>query len=177
MPNKITSALARLFGAKSTAKPAASCTPCEDGACQVATPAPARKGPIARLLSLIGLVVAVAAIAGCTTKVKDVDTSVLYKAYVNQPNTAEILHMSGPNVCLTITGATNLVLSTPIPVKQIMPRDTTWTEGLFDFLKTATPWLAVWGMSGALGNGAADTTVRGATTVTVPAASTTPATP
>ena len=95
------------------------------------------------------LVVAIAAgmlVGGCaSTNVGENsgNTNSLAYAYYNQPNTAELLHIVGTNVTLTITGATEITLRTPVPTKNIIPpAPSLWSEGLHA-LESIVPWLAV----------------------------------
>jgi hypothetical protein len=80
-----------------------------------------RKGS-GRSMKLTAIMCAAAMLCGCGT-VKQVDTNAWARDYYNQPNVAPILHAVGSNVCFTISGATELTLSTPVPPKSIIPRD------------------------------------------------------
>lgn len=94
--------------------------------------------------------------------------------YYDQDNSAEILHVEGTNVCISLTGATKLVLSTPVPPKNMMPRDPSWLDSLMDGAKSIAPW-AVVGYLGAHGSYTPTPSIRGSTTInTAPAATTTP---
>jgi hypothetical protein len=139
-----------------------------------------------RTLTRLAIVItAAAAIAGCgtsgNTKTGEFSNNIPQMFY-GQPNTASILSVegatNGPGVCMTlsISNATKICLSTPIPAKQMLPRDPNWIESMGDVVKTVAPWVAV-GYLGSHVSSTPATTVKGATTVTVPAVSTTPATP
>ncbi|HPS07327.1 MAG TPA: hypothetical protein PLG22_07330 [Kiritimatiellia bacterium] len=82
------------------------------------------------------------ALAGCKTA-KDAAGSFeeLGKAYYSQTNCSEILRVEGTNLTFTVTGATLLSLATPVPPKQIMPRETSWYDATADILKTIAPWV------------------------------------
>lgn len=91
--------------------------------------------------------------------------------YYNQPTVAEILHVEGTNLTLTVSGATKFVLSTPVPPKSIIPRDPTWYEGMFDTVRTIAPWIFMgWAIHDGAFGGA--TTTTSASTVNHAAAAT-----
>ena len=121
------------------------------------------------VLKIIAAVAIIAAASGCATK--PVSVNDWAADYYKQANTAEILHVEGTNISFTMSGATKLVLSTPTLPKQMMPRDVTWMDSLMDGVKTIAPWVAV-GYLGTHGSYTPSTTVKGATTVTLPAATT-----
>jgi len=131
----------------------------------------------------IALAVALAAVTtGCGTsgnvKTGEVSNNIP-EMYYNQPSTASILSVEGPtngpgvSMTLTISNATKICLSTPIPPKQMLPRDPNWIESLGDVVKTVAPWVAV-GYLGSHVTSTPATQVKGATSVTLPAATPTP---
>ena len=65
----------------------------------------------------------------------------LGKAYYAQPNVAELFYAEGSNLTFSVTGATRLCLRTPVPAKQIMPREQSWFSATSDVLKTIAPWI------------------------------------
>lgn len=134
------------------------------------------KGYYARI-AMLSLAVCAAAVllSGCTTKVKDVDANAWAKDfYVNQPNNTLVQEVTGTNVSWTITGATRIAFYAPIPAKNMIPRDTSWMDSLGAIIGDVAPWIAMGYMSGNLQGTAGGTTLRGATTISAPAA--TPAT-
>ena len=74
-------------------------------------------------MKLTAIMCAAAVLCGGCGTVKQVDTNAWARDYYNQPNVAPILHAVGSNVWFTISGATELTLSTPVPPKSIIPRD------------------------------------------------------
>ena len=74
-------------------------------------------------MKLTAIMCAAAVLCGGCGTVKQVDTNAWARDYYNQPNVAPILHAVGSNVCFTISGATELTLSTAVPPKSIIPRD------------------------------------------------------
>lgn len=84
----------------------------------------------------------------------------LGKAYYNQPNMAKIVEIEGTNMEFHVTGATRFCLSSPVPVKQIIPRENAWYDGVADTLKTYAPWffMAYWVHEGGFGNDNSRTT-------------------
>ncbi len=66
-------------------------------------------------------------VSGCATSSTDVQMAqVAYQtaaAYYNQPNSAEYMEMEGSNLVWSITGATRIKMSGPIPTKSIYPRE------------------------------------------------------
>jgi len=113
--------------------------------------------------------------AGCST-VKPVDANTWARDFYGQPNNTLVQQISGPNVTWTITGATNIAFYAPIPTKNMIPRDTSWMDSIGNIIGDVAPWVAVGYMSGA--GAAAPATIRGATTITAPAAApVAPATP
>jgi len=78
----------------------------------------------------------------------------LGQAYYNQPNTAQLINAEGTNITWSITGCTSLVFSVPVPPKQIVPRESSWYNGVADTLKTYAPWffMAYWVHEGGFGN-------------------------
>jgi hypothetical protein len=82
---------------------------------------------------------------GCSTTANDVamariaaDTA---SNYYSQPNSATYMEFEGSNVTFSVTGASKLVFSGPIPTKSIYPREEgalkTVIEGVTDVAKTA----------------------------------------
>ena len=132
------------------------------------------------LTRLAALIITAAVMSGCGTsgniKTGDI-TNNIPQMFYGQPNTANILSVkgatNGPGVCMTLTisNASEICLSTPIPAKQMLPRDPNWIESMGDVVKTVAPWVAV-GYLGTHGSYTPSTTVKGATTVTLPAATT-----
>lgn len=107
---------------------------------------------------------AIALAAGCATE-KNIKAGTGWaKEYYGQPNAAEILHVEGTNICLTLSGASSLTLSTPVPTKNMIPKEATWTDGLFDTLKTVAPWVFMgWAIEqGGFGNSSSSTVNNGA---------------
>lgn len=83
--------------------------------------------------------------SGCSTTANDVamakiasDTA---QNYYQQPNSATYMEFEGSNVTFSITGASKLLFSGPIPTKSIYPREEgslkTVVEGVTDIAKTA----------------------------------------
>ena len=133
-------------------------------------------------ISMLGCaMVGVAALivgAGCRTPTAtDVEmakvTSQIPLAYYAQPRTAEIVHAVGSNVTFTISGASELTLSTPVPPASIYPRDQGTIEAIVNGLKDIVPW----GVAGYVGGklAARPTTVK--PEVVQPQVVTVPATP
>ena len=83
---------------------------------------------------------------GCATTANDVALAQVAAnqatAYYNQPNNTETMILEGSNVTWTITGASRIVMSTPVPSKSVYPRDASTLsvllEGATDIAKTAT---------------------------------------
>lgn len=98
-----------------------------------------------RLMTLAAACLALAASTltqGCSTAGNAVDRAAeLGKAYYNQPNMAKVFEIEGTNLTLTVSGAKRLCLSTPVPVKQIIPREASWYDATADVLKTVAPWV------------------------------------
>jgi hypothetical protein len=88
-------------------------------------------------------------LCGCGT-VKQVDTNAWAKDYYNQPNVAPILHASGTNVCITISGAQELTLSTPVPTKSVIPRDPGVLDSLSGMMGNVLPWVGAMYVGGKL---------------------------
>jgi len=86
--------------------------------------------------------------------------------YYDQPNVAEIFHAEGTNVCVHITGATLLTISTPVPAKSIIPREPSFFEGLWDAVKTCAPYAFMYGIfaHGGIGNSTSTTVNNAAAT-------------
>ena len=84
----------------------------------------------------------------------------LGKAYYHQPNMAKIVEIEGANMEFHVTGATRFCLSSPVPTKQIIPREPSWYNGVADTLKTYAPWffMAYWVHEGGFGNDSSTTT-------------------
>lgn len=79
--------------------------------------------------------------------------------FYNQPNNTEIFHVEGTNVVWNISGATKIVVSTPVPMKSVIPRDPTWTESMFDAIKTVAPYAFLgWAVHEGAFGGTGDTT-------------------
>ncbi len=101
-------------------------------------------------------------LTGCSTPSKDqIKAGAGWaKDYYQQPNTAEIINAEGTNITWTISGCTKLVFSTPIPTKSVIPREQTFTDGLFDTFKTIAPWVFMgWAVhDGAFSGGSHTTT-------------------
>lgn len=112
-------------------------------------------------LIILASLASAAMLAGCASTV---DANKWAESYYNQANTAEILHVEGTNVSITLSGATKLVLSTPVLPKQMMPRDTTWLDSLMDGVKTVAPWVAV-GYLGTHGSYTPTPSYRGPVTI------------
>jgi hypothetical protein len=93
--------------------------------------------------------------------------------FYNQPNNALMQEVTGSNVSWTITGASRIAFYAPIPPKQMLPRDPTWIDSIMDGVKTVAPWAAV-GYLATHGSYTPSTTVKGATTVTLPSATPAP---
>jgi hypothetical protein len=83
--------------------------------------------------------------SGCSTTANDVamakiaaDTA---SNYYTQPNSATYMEFEGSNVTFSVTGASKLVFSGPIPTKSIYPREEgtlkTVVDGVADITKTA----------------------------------------
>lgn len=100
--------------------------------------------------AIIASVTAVAVgLCGCGT-VKQVDTNAWAKDYYNQPNVAPILHAKGTNVCISISGAQELTLSTPVPTKSIIPRDPGVLDSLNGMVGSVLPWVGAMYLGGKL---------------------------
>ena len=88
------------------------------------------------------LALAAAPLAGCKTASQAAGSfEELGKAYYSQTNHAPILEVEGTNLLFSVSGATRLALYTPVPPKQIMPREATWYDSTADVLKTIAPWV------------------------------------
>ena len=84
--------------------------------------------------------------SGCATTANDVAMAKIAAGtasdYYAQPNSATYMEFEGSNVTFSISGASKLVFSGPIPAKSIYPREEgalkTVVEGAQDIVKTAT---------------------------------------
>ena len=84
--------------------------------------------------------------SGCATTANDVAVAKIAAGtasdYYAQPNSATYMEFEGSNVTFSISGASKLVFSGPIPAKSIYPREEgalkTVVEGAQDIVKTAT---------------------------------------
>lgn len=113
---------------------------------------------------------------GCSTTPTDVEMAKVAQgtalAYYAQPRTAPIVHAVGSNLTFTITGASELTLSTPTPPNSIYPRDQGTLSAIVEGVKDIVPW----GVAGYVGGKLASrpTTVKPEVVrpevVTVPAA-------
>lgn len=87
---------------------------------------------------------AAALTTGCATSANDVELAkvraTMAQNYYQQDNTAPIIHAVGTNVSLTISGATELTLSTPTIPKSIYPRDAGTIESIINGVKDVVPW-------------------------------------
>ncbi len=83
------------------------------------------------------------------------------KHYYTQPNMAEVLQVRGSNVTWTVSGASEIVLSTPVPTKSVLPQNPQWYDGLYDTLRTVAPY-AFMGWMFRDGVGSSRTTVNNA---------------
>ena len=83
------------------------------------------------------------------------------KSYYNQPNMAEVLQIRGTNVTWTVSGASEIVLSTPVPTKSVIPQSAQWYDGLYDTLRTVAPY-AFMGWMFRDGAGSSRTTINNA---------------
>lgn len=95
-----------------------------------------------RALGACMLAAAVAFGAGCRTVNKDnIEAAGNWaEKYYTQPNMAEVLQVRGSNVTWTVTGATEIVLSTPVPTKSVIPQSPQWYDGLYDTIRTVAPY-------------------------------------
>ena len=110
-----------------------------------------------KVMMLAALAAVVGMVAGCAstsplkttyaadgTKIEEtvIDSlTELGKAYYAQPNMAKVIEIEGTNLLFSVSGATRFCLSSPVPPKQIIPRDTSWYSGLVDTMKTIAPWI------------------------------------
>jgi hypothetical protein len=110
-----------------------------------------RTGVVGLVMALI-MVGSLMLVSGCATTANDVamakiaaDTAANYYA---QPNNATYMEFEGSNVTFSITGASKLTFSGPIPTKSIYPREEgtlkTVVDGVTDITKTAA--LGVFGV-------------------------------
>jgi hypothetical protein len=84
---------------------------------------------------------AAALLAGCSTE-KNVKAAAGWaRDYYGQPNAAEILVVEGTNVAWQITGASRIVLSTPVPTKSVIPREPGIADGFFETVRAVAPWI------------------------------------
>ncbi len=85
-----------------------------------------------------------AVMTGCSTTAQDVEMAKVAAGtasnYYSQANTAPLIHAVGTNVTLTISGATELTLSTPTIPKSIYPRDEGTIETIISGVKDIAPW-------------------------------------
>ena len=118
-----------------------------------------------------------AAGTGCTGV--GVDLNKGYADFVGQPNSAPIFLAEAPTnspngmvVSISISGASKVCLSTPVPAKSMLQQG----EGLGARIVTGIERVAPFALlaSGTFTPTPASTTVKGATTVNLPAAATTP---
>lgn len=79
--------------------------------------------------------------AGCGTTGPAMDVNKLGMAYYSQPNNTELVSIKGSNLSVSITGASEIKLSTAVPPKSIIPRDPS-------FLQTAIPALVQGAVAG-----------------------------
>lgn len=95
-----------------------------------------------RKITLSLLACAVIALSGCSTINKEnIDAGANWaEKFYDQPNVAEIFRAEGTNMTLTVTGATLVSLSTPVPPKSVIPREPEWYDGLYDTIKTVAPY-------------------------------------
>lgn len=104
-----------------------------------------------RALAAACLAAACLLLSGCVSKDKIDSGAKWAKNYYEQPNTAEILHIEGSNVLWTVSGATRITLSTPVPPKSVIPASPRWYDSVADVAKTVAPWFF---MAWAVDNGA-----------------------
>ena len=119
-----------------------------------------------KLIKLTAACMAAACLhTGCSTvNEKNIKAGASWaKSYYNQPNMAEVLKISGTNVTWKIENATEIVLSTPVPPKSVIPANPQWYDGLYDTLRTVAPYVFLgWAVSdGGLGS-RSSTTVNNA---------------
>lgn len=120
-----------------------------------------------RTLSRLSVsIIFAASLVGCSS----VSPNTWAKDFYAQANTAEILHLEGTNISITVSGASLIVLSTPVAPKTMIPRDPSVWEHIIDGAKTVAPWgvMAYLGANGSYTP--TPTTIKGATTINVPAA-------
>ncbi|MEI6634896.1 MAG: hypothetical protein WCP22_13920 [Chlamydiota bacterium] len=79
-------------------------------------------------------------------------------SYYNSANVAELWRIENTNagqVCeFTVRNFTSFSMSTPVPPKNILPREPSFSSGFFDALKTVAPYAFMYGIftDGGLGN-------------------------
>ena len=116
----------------------------------------------------LALLIPLLVMTGCSTVNKDnINAGAKWaEKYYTQPNVAEIFHAEGSNVCVHITGATLLTISTPVPPKSIIPREPSFFEGLWDAVKTCAPYAFMYGIvaQGGIGNSSSTTVNNAAAT-------------
>jgi hypothetical protein len=92
------------------------------------------------------LACAAIALSGCNTVNKEnIDAGAGWAdKFYDQPNTASVLVIENTNTNqvaeFTAKNFTRFELSTPVPVKSVIPRDPEWYDGLYDTLKTVAPY-------------------------------------
>jgi len=86
----------------------------------------------------------------------------LGEAYYNQANVSQLINAEGTNITWTISGCTKLVFNVPVPPKQIIPREQSWTDSVGETIKTVAPWLFMgyWIHEGGFGNTKTTTTTN-----------------
>ena len=80
--------------------------------------------------------------------------------YYEQPNVAEVFHIEGTNVTWSVTGATSITMSTPLPTKNVIPQNPGWIAALGDAAKSIAPYFLLGWMFGGGHAGATTSTVN-----------------
>ena len=83
---------------------------------------------------------------GCSTALSDKQSKYLAdtaKEYYSAPNTAELIVVESTNANgrIVIENFNRVVLNTPVPPKNLIPQEPSFFNSLFDFGKTAVPWM------------------------------------
>jgi hypothetical protein len=101
---------------------------------------------------LLLLAPALALLTGCAnmTEGKIDSYGKIADSYYNSANVAELWRIENTNagqVCeFTVKNFTSFSMSTPVPPKNILPREPSFSSGFFDALKTVAPYAFMYGI-------------------------------
>ena len=121
-------------------------------------------------LTVLGAMLLTVLLASCTS-VDKVDANTWARDFYNQPNSTPLAQIQfvPAGGRLLLEGVTALTVSTQLPLKSMMPRETNWVDGMFDAVKTVAPYAAgAYLLKGSIGAGNSSTTTNNAAAPATP---------